>query len=90
MSKKSIQLNCLTDIYNALELDLITPSQAIKISCKALKMIDMRFDNEPIIKEQVLKQILHLDLLIKKYSEVPIFFGQQNDLFDIKEMFNPN
>jgi len=90
MSKKSIQLNSLKDIYNALEQDLITPSQAIKISCKALKMIDMRFDNKPIIKEQVLKQILNLDVLIKKFGEVPIFFVQQNEIFDIKEVINQN
>ena len=90
MNKKSIQLNSLTDIYNALEQDLITSNQAIKISCKALKMIDLRIEKKPLVKEKVLKQILHLDLLIKKYSEVPIFFSQESKDFDIKELFNPS
>lgn len=88
MSKKSIQLNSLKDIYNALEEDLITPSQAISISCKALRMIDFRTKNEPIIKEQVLKQIHNLDVLIEKYSEIPLFFGQQSEDFSIKDVFS--
>ena len=90
MSKKSIQLNSLKDIYNALEEDLITPSQAISISCKALRMIDFRTENEPIIKEEVLKQINNLDVLIKKYNEIPLFFGQQNEDFTIKDVFDIN
>ena len=90
MSKKSIQLNSLKDIYKALEQDLITPSQAISISCKALRMIDFRTENETIIKEQVLKQIYNLDILIEKFGDVPIFFGQQNEDFSIKEVFSVN
>jgi hypothetical protein len=53
-------------------------------------MIDFRTENEPIIKEQVLKQIYNLDILIEKFGDVPIFFGQQNEDFSIKDVFSVN
>ena len=53
-------------------------------------MIDFRTENEPIIKEEVLKQINNLDVLIKKYNEIPLFFGQQNEDFTIKDVFDIN
>lgn len=85
----TIRLESIKDIYAALESDLITPSQAVSFTCKALKMLDIRIDGSEIKKENVLEQLTSLDNLLKSQPETPIFFFSQNDKdFNIKNVFD--
>lgn len=78
-NKKTIQINNLRELINYLENDLLTPSQAISIVCKALNMIELKNDNEPIFKDYVLMQLKLLLKLTKGKNEIPIFFLSQQD-----------
>jgi hypothetical protein len=80
MKSKSIELKNLMDIYSALENDLITPIQAVNLTCKALKMFHIETDSLPS-KKEVLHQILYIDEVIKKGWEIPIFFCLDTDSF---------
>jgi hypothetical protein len=89
MNNKQLELYCLQDVYKALEEDKITPNQAVDITCKALKMLQISFD-EILQKKDVLKRIVNLELLIEKYGEIPIFFNQQKSSFSIKDIYQSN
>jgi hypothetical protein len=84
----TIRLNSIRDIYEALESDLINPSDAIAITCKALKMVDLRIAGETVHKQNVLDQLLVLEKLVEVQYELPIFFGQQSGDFNISEIFD--
>jgi hypothetical protein len=83
---RTMQFNSLTDIHKALSQDIITTDQAIIICCNALQMIDFRFKDDPLSKEQVLSQIINLDHLLTNGCEHPIFFGQKDNVFNIKDI----
>ena len=69
---------------------IITPKMAVIATSKALSIIQIIFENENLSKEDVLKQIQKLDLLIKEHNIVPIHFMQQSKEFKIRDfsLFN--
>jgi hypothetical protein len=81
-----ITLNSLEDIYSALENDLITPSVAVSVTCKALTMVDIRLKDEPYSKEYVLSELQGLIDNYNPAGETPIFFGMEGE-FNIKNVF---
>jgi hypothetical protein len=81
-----ISLNSLEDIYSALESDLIAPSVAVLVTCKALNMVDIRLKTEPYNKEEVLSELQYLIDNYNEDAETPIFFGIQGE-FKINKIF---
>lgn len=84
-------INNIEELEQLLLNDKITPNQANKILNESLGLLDVSFENEIIIKEQVLKEIEILKVCLDN-NEIPLFSlsqiqdGKINE-YNIKNIF---
>lgn len=91
MSSEKITIEKLSDVTALLKKDIITPSVAIDVTCKALGMASIIVGDERLEKQNVINEIERLDYLLNNDLELPTFFyGSSGEDFKVNDLFTVN